>query len=1281
MSGELGRLVLQFAANVAGFQSDLGRIERAAQKSAKETAAAFDKAMDGVADSIKGAAAGLVAAFTVDAFRDFIKNAIDAGDAIQDLSDKVGIGVSELAGLKFAAEQNGGSVDILASAIKKLSKAQTEALGGNEKLTDTFSALGISLDDLSAKGADQIFVQLADQFSQIEDAALRVTVAQKLFGKSGTELIPTLVQGSDALRQQTQEFERLAGALDESTTQGFAQFNDQLDKIQTAATGLGTEIASALLPALQQGAESLTEFLVQAREEGTLQSFAVAVGDVARALITLAEITGKVVLLVSDLTDGIDNLTQKTLSAVPVVGELVKAYSLLNNLDPNPQPKGVGRPFEEQGSPSTLIELYKIGSKVADEFRLRVALAGKSGGAAGEELKRSAPKVREFVEAVRVLSLDKTIVGTPKELALAIRDIREELNPTLRITREYDEKIKALTASTAADTNQTELNERAKKKLTAQRDRDIAAIQRTTGSYQTVIESLQREAAALKGSAFDREKLAESLRIEAAFREAVSQATQDGTELTEKQTEAIRKQVEELDKLANKKTFNFAAALSDAINEGFAKGSVSAGFKNLIKQIKEAFSTPEGAAGAIASIANGLNAVITAAQNSDGNSTGAAIRAGVDLLAQNGNVFAQAAQAIDALFKGKLFGTDFARQSQTNTAAFGPGGFSGTVQTVDTRQRSFFRGTQTRRTTSQADAAALEAGANFQAALDDISRTISDAFGTTLSARVTASFVQTFDKNGLASTIATVGGRAVAAGTQQAFEQFLTAQTIIDALGPSISGLDALADPFRATGQTLLEFAQFAFATQTDLAQGAELLGPGSAFAQILPVIEDLARGGESLSEAYKRVRDGAQLLDDALAAIGETSELARVDFVKFTADLVVALGGLNNATAIIGRTIAEFFSPDELRATRLTSARNTLNDLGESTGLGILTGEAFKEILSQALAGAFDAERTADILAYGDALATVNGLVRETTAANEAAVQAEIDRVQAIKDASAALGDFVLSLQEQAADGSLTDYQRTLRTLNQQYQANAQSLLELARSAGLTAAPIEGVTANLSILAQGAARALADLKVSVLQGLDSLFGSQQLSSADAFNAVITGNIIATQNWAEQLKELETLQSTQDLARNIADLFDASGLSFADGVEQYAIPLRSLLDNLGVNFANLTDTASIDAFGAAASLLGVSADELASIAGIDLSGLTDAQIAALDIASAPQLEAAESSANSLASIDEKSTSMVTLLMQQNTATREQADTLARLGANFNSLSDEVRRLANRVTPA
>lgn len=1286
MSGELGRLVLQFAADVAGFQSDLGRVERAAAKSAKETAAAFDKAFDGVKASIKGVAAGLVAAFTIDAFKEFIKGSIDAGDALQELSDKVGVGVKELAELKFVSEQNGGSVDTLASAIKKLSKVQTDALGGNEKLADTFAALGVGLDDLSEKGSDQVFVQLADGFAKIEDAALRVATAQKLFGKSGSELIPILAQGSEAIRQQSAEFGRLAGTMSESTTQGFAEFNDQLAKLETAATGLGTQLATALLPALQQGAESLTEFLVQAREEGTLQSFAESVGQIARGLISLAEVLGGVISLVSDLTNGIDNLVKKTLEAVPVVGDLLKAYNLLNNVDPTPQGGGVGRPFAEESSPAPLIELYKIGAKVVDEFRLRLALAGKTGAEVGNALNKSAPKAREFVEAVRVLSVDKSIVGTPKALAEAVRKIREELNPTIRITREYDEELKVLSELTAADSNQAERNERARRKLEAQYKKDIAAANGLAGAQESVTASLARQIEALKGNAFGHEEAARAIRIEEEFQRQLNSSVQQGIKITDEYSETLRRQVEELDDLKNRKPFDLGTAIAESINDGFTKASLGVGFKSFFEKVKKAFSgSAEQVAQSIASVANTLSEFISAAEGSDGNSTGAALRAINSAVARSNipyaSAYAAAAEAVDTLFGGKLFGTDFTRQSQVSRATFGASGFDANTTTVDTRQRSFFRGRQTRTTNAQADSSVLEAGSEFQAALDDISRTIAEAFNTDIGARVEASFIQNFDKDGLVSTIATVGGRAVSAGTQQAFEQFLTAQTIIDALEPSIEGLEALADPFRETGKGLADFARFALAAQTDISRGAALLGEGSSFADLIPIISDLSSTGEGLVETYQRVFESVGLLDGALSEIAATTELTRAEFVNFSADLVDGLGGIREASQIIGRNLAEFFGVDELRANRLTSARATLTGLGDASGLGVLSSEAFKEVLTQALAGAFDAERTAEILAYGDALANVNALVRETTAANEVAALAEVERSRAIKEAAQTLGDFVTTLQEQAADGSLTDYQRTIKALNSQYQANASRLLELARAAGLTAAPVEGLTANLSLLAQGSARALADLKISVLQGLDSLFGSQQLSSADAFNAIITGNAVATQNWAEQLRELETLQSTQDLARNIADLFDASGLSFADGVTQYGLPLRALLDNLGVDFANLTSTSSIDAFGAAASLLGVSADELAGLAGIDLSGLTQAQIAALDVASAPQLEAAESSASSLVSIDEKSSSVITLLMQQNTAAVEQSDALARLSANFISLSDEVRRLANRVTPA
>ena len=1293
MSGDLGRLVLQFAADVAGFQSDLGRVERAADRSARDTARSYDRAMSGIASSIKSAAlqmgAALAAAFTVNALKDFVGSAIEVADKIKEISIKTGVTTESLSGLRFAAEQSGVKFDELSAALIKLEVNSVAAASGNEKLNGLFKALGVSVTDATGqvKAGDVLFKELAATFSQLENGPLKNAAGIEIFGKSFAKLIPLLNEGPQGLAKFNAEAERLGIIVNDDTASNAQAFGDAVDAIKSAASGAALVLAQEMLPALIQAAEKLTDFIVSAKDSGQLSALA----DLLTAMI---ETVLGVVFVFSKAAEGFTTLKQtfEDVTGITAANKLFRdlAESILLVSVAQSQATKFGdikngaRNTVGGGVVSEGIQNAGFGTakKQLSEFdgvvkNIRAALAS-----VGTAASTAAPKVKEFVEAVRVLSINKEAVGTTKELRDKIRDLREQLNPTLRVIRLYEVEVKKLTDSTKADVNQTERNERALKKLDAQHRRNLATAKETVSTSGDVISSLQREVDAIKGGTLAREELAAALRIEEEYRRKVAEQAAINGDVSDTEKEKIRELVTELDKLANYKAFDLGTAISDSISAGMKTASVSEGFKTFFKKLKDAFSKgPEGIAGAVASIATGLSTIITAAQNSDGNSTGAGIRAGVGLLADAGNVFAQAALAIDTLFKGRLFGTDFTRQSQRNTSAFGADGFSGTTQTTDTRQRSFFRGRQTRVTNSQADAAALEAGAEFQTALDDIARTISAAFGTDLSARVNASFVQNFDANGLVSTIATVGGRAVAAGTKTAFERFLTAQTIIDALAASIPNLDALANPFRSTGAALLEFAQFAFAAQTDLARGAGLLGTGSGFAELLPIIQGLATGSESLVETYRRVFESVNLLDEALAAIGQTTRLTRVEFVNFSANLVTALGGIKEATEIIGRNLAEFFSPTELRATRLSGARTRLSAIGESSGLAGISNDKFKELLSQALSGAFDAERTAEILAYGDALLTVNGLVRETTAATEAAAQAETDRIAAIALATTSLSDFVTSLQDIAADGSLTNYQRTMRSLNRQFDANSESLNDLARQAGLTAAPIEGVTANLSILAQGAARALGDLKVTVLRGLNDLFAvdvSEQQAAADAFNAIVYGNVVATHDWAEQLKELEALQSAQDLARDIADLFKASGLSFADGVAEYGIPLRGLLDQLGVDFANLTSPASVAAFGAAAGLLGLTVDELAALSGIDLSSLTQAQRDALDIAAKPQVQAAESSAKSLGSIDEKSTSMITILMQQRTEAQVQSEALIRLGLNVNSLADEMRRIANRV---
>ena len=62
-----------------------------------------------------------------------------------------------------------------------------------------FRALGISLKDNggNVKTSGDLFLDIAQKFSKMEDGAAKTALAIRLFGRAGAELIPLLNQGRD----------------------------------------------------------------------------------------------------------------------------------------------------------------------------------------------------------------------------------------------------------------------------------------------------------------------------------------------------------------------------------------------------------------------------------------------------------------------------------------------------------------------------------------------------------------------------------------------------------------------------------------------------------------------------------------------------------------------------------------------------------------------------------------------------------------------------------------------------------------------------------------------------------------------------------------------------------------------------------------------------------------------------------------------------------------------------------------------------------------------------
>ena len=222
-SAVVGQLLIELSANVAQLQSDMDEAKGAVKQASEDMSAAID--------TVKTAFETLGIGLGINGLKEFVMNSVDAGEAMYALSEKTGIAVNDLAGLQLAAEMNGSSLDGVAQGVKKLSTFMFDAEKGGQAQIDMLHALGVT-----AKEPLPAMEQIADQFAKMPNGAEKPAIAVQLFGKAGTDMIPMLNQGGDALRSMMDEGERL-----NPMTQEFAdkskQFSDDLAKIKDGARG------------------------------------------------------------------------------------------------------------------------------------------------------------------------------------------------------------------------------------------------------------------------------------------------------------------------------------------------------------------------------------------------------------------------------------------------------------------------------------------------------------------------------------------------------------------------------------------------------------------------------------------------------------------------------------------------------------------------------------------------------------------------------------------------------------------------------------------------------------------------------------------------------------------------------------------------------------------------------------------------------------------------------------------------------------------------------------
>jgi hypothetical protein len=203
--------------------------------------------------TLKGLAATLGAGMIIAKLKDAVSSSMEFGEQLQRASEKTGVAVGTLSTLHYAAAITGGDFDTMSTAIGKMGAAIGNAADGNDKKANAFlKSLGLNAKELASQsdGAEVAFKRVAQQIAATESPVRRLELAQGLLGKTGKDMIPTLIEIGSHWDEWKQKAIAAGVYLDgpgaESLAAASKRFKDLQQRIQGAEVGLTEGMTPAL---------------------------------------------------------------------------------------------------------------------------------------------------------------------------------------------------------------------------------------------------------------------------------------------------------------------------------------------------------------------------------------------------------------------------------------------------------------------------------------------------------------------------------------------------------------------------------------------------------------------------------------------------------------------------------------------------------------------------------------------------------------------------------------------------------------------------------------------------------------------------------------------------------------------------------------------------------------------------------------------------------------------------------------------------------------------------
>jgi hypothetical protein len=226
-----GTVTLELDANSVKLLREMQKAQRQTRKTSTSMSMDFKKAFTDIQKNVRRTVLALagIATAAAAAATAMVQSQRKTLDELAKTSDALGIQQEQLQGLQFLAKLTGTSAEQLSTNLERMQRRLGEVARQGGAAERALDDIGVSVQDIINLKPDEQLQVLANALGEVENQAVKASIANDLFGRDGARMLKLLQElESKGLQPTIEQLERMGVLLSRTDTFQIEQMNDAL---------------------------------------------------------------------------------------------------------------------------------------------------------------------------------------------------------------------------------------------------------------------------------------------------------------------------------------------------------------------------------------------------------------------------------------------------------------------------------------------------------------------------------------------------------------------------------------------------------------------------------------------------------------------------------------------------------------------------------------------------------------------------------------------------------------------------------------------------------------------------------------------------------------------------------------------------------------------------------------------------------------------------------------------------------------------------------------------